>query len=69
MRTTFLRSLVVIAVVQFIVTRTRAGHALEEGSAERMWALYPLNVLLNALAWTFLLHLSGRALRLPRRPS
>ncbi|HYM16073.1 MAG TPA: hypothetical protein VEZ14_10985 [Dehalococcoidia bacterium] len=63
MRKTFLRTLAVTAVMQFIVTRTRAGHAIEEGSAERMWMLYPVNVLANALAWTLLIAAAARVTR------
>ena len=49
--------------MQFVVTRSRAGHAIEEGSAERMWMLYPFNVLLNALAWTLLIAAAARVTR------
>lgn len=63
MRKTFVRTLMVTAVMQFIVTRTRAGQAIEEGSAERMWLMYPLNVLLNAVAWTLLIAAAGRVAR------
>lgn len=55
MKQRFLRSLLIIAVVQFFITRQAAGRAVEEGRAERMWMLYPLNVALNALAWTLIL--------------
>ncbi len=64
MRTTFLRTIAVVAVVQFVITRTMAGNALEEGRAERMWVMYPANVLMNALAWTLLLAAAGRVRRL-----
>lgn len=67
MRGTFLRSLVVIGIVQFFITRKQAGDALEAGRAERMWALYPLNVAMNAMMWTLLIAGSGRALRALRR--
>ena len=67
MRRTFLRTLFVVAVVQFAITRHLAGQAVEEGRAERMWMLYPFNVLLNALAWTLLVSTSARTLRLIRR--
>ncbi|MEX2247537.1 MAG: hypothetical protein WEC75_12730 [Dehalococcoidia bacterium] len=66
MRKTFVRSLLITAVVQFIVTRTRAGQAYEEGAAERMWMLYPINVLLSALFWTVAIRTSARALRVVR---
>ena len=50
MRTTFFRALAVTAVLQFVITRSLAGQVIEEGRAERMWMMYPVNVLLNALA-------------------
>lgn len=67
MRSTFLRTLAAIAIMQFFVTRNMAGRAMEEGRAERMWMLYPVNVLMNALAWTLLISAGGRALRIFRR--
>ena len=67
MRRTFVRTLAVIAVMQFFVTRTMAGRVVEEGRAERMWMLYPVNVLMNALAWTLVISAGGRALRVFRR--
>jgi hypothetical protein len=66
LRRTFLRTLAVTAVIQFIVTRTRAGHAIEEGAAERMWMMYPATVLMNALMWTLLIAASNRVLRVVR---
>jgi hypothetical protein len=66
MRKIFVRTLAVTAVIQFAVTRTMAGHAIEEGRAERMWMMYPLNVLINAIAWTLLLSLAGSFLRVFR---
>ena len=63
----FLRVLAVIAVVQFFVTRQAAGRAIEEGRAERMWMLFPLNVLLNAAMWTLVITAIGRGIRLIRR--
>jgi hypothetical protein len=63
MRSTFLRTLAVIAIVQFVITRTMAGQALEDGRAERMWMMYPLNVTMNALAWTLLFAGAGRLRR------
>jgi hypothetical protein len=66
MRTTFLRSLLVVAVVQFVITRYRAGQAYEEGEAERMWMLYPVSVVMNALMWTLLIRGTARVLRLIR---
>lgn len=62
-RKTFVRTLAVTAVMQFIVTRTRAGQAIEEGSAERMWMMYPLNVLVSALAWTIVIAAAARVAR------
>lgn len=66
MRKMFVRTLAVTAVIQFIITRTLAGQAVEEGRAERMWMMYPVNVLLNALAWTLALAAAGRVLRIFR---
>jgi hypothetical protein len=51
----FLKVLAVVAVVQFVVTRQAAGNVIEEGRAERMWLLYPLNVAINAALWTLLI--------------
>jgi hypothetical protein len=48
----FIGALVVSAVLQFIVTRQRAGLAIEEGAAESMWLRYPFHVVANALLWT-----------------
>ena len=64
MRTTFFRALAVVAIVQFVITRTMAGRALEEGSAERMWMMYPLNVVMNAFAWTLVFAAFGRVRRI-----
>ncbi len=69
MRKRFLHTLAVVAVVQFAVTRTLAGHVLEEGRAERMWMMYPANVLLNAVAWTLLISAGGRVARIFGRAS
>ncbi len=66
MRKIFVRTLAVTAVIQFAITRTLAGQAIEEGRAERMWMMYPFNVLLNALAWTLLLAAAGRVVRVFR---
>ena len=60
MRKTFVRILVVNAVLQFFVTRRRAGQTFEEGAAEMLWMRYPLSVLANALAWTLMLTALGR---------
>ncbi len=67
MRKTFLKTLLVVGVVQFAITRHMAGQVVEEGRAERMWMLYPFNVVLNALAWTLLFVASARFVRLIRR--
>lgn len=67
MRRLYLRTLAVIAITQFFITRTMAGRAIEEGQAERMWMMYPLNVALNAAAWTLLLAAAGRLARVVRR--
>ena len=66
MRRLFIRTLAVTAIIQFVVTRTLAGQAVEEGRAERMWLLFPLNVLLNAAAWTLMLAAAGRVVRVFR---
>ncbi len=67
MRRTFVRTLLVTAVLQFFITRRMAGQVIEEGRAERMWMLFPVNVVMNALAWTLLLAGVGRALSIFRR--
>lgn len=63
----FLRALVVTAVLQFVVTRMRAGRMEEEGQAELLWVRYPFVVLANALAWTMMVSIAGRGVRLIRR--
>ncbi len=63
---TFLRTLAAVAVVQFVITRTMAGRVIEEGRAERMWMMYPINVLVNATAWTLVFAALSRARRLLR---
>jgi hypothetical protein len=65
---TFLRILVAVAVVQFVITRTLAGQAIEEGRAERMWMMYPVNVLVNTAAWMLLIAALSRGRRLFRAP-
>ena len=67
MRRLYFRTLAVTAIIQFLITRTLAGRAIEEGQAERMWMMYPINVALNAAAWTLLLAAAGRAARIVRR--
>lgn len=67
MRRLYFRTLAVTAIVQFFVTRTIAGRTVEEGQAERMWMMYPLNVALNAAAWTLLLAAAERTSRIVRR--
>lgn len=67
MRRIFLRTLAVTAVLQFVLTRARAGRVEEEGAAEMMWALYPFNVVLNAAAWTLLIASVGGVVRVLRR--
>lgn len=66
MRKRFLYTLAVIAPLQFLITRKLAGEAVEEGRAERLWLLYPWNVLFNALAWTLLITLVSNLFRLAR---
>jgi hypothetical protein len=67
MRKRFLRTLIVTAAVQFFVKRTLAGRVVEEGRAERLWMMYPVNVVANALAWTLLLTALSAAFRALRR--
>jgi hypothetical protein len=67
MRKTFFRTLAVTAAVQFVITRHLAGQVIEEGRAERMWMMYPFNVVLNALAWTLMISATRGALRSIRR--
>jgi len=63
MSKTFLRLLIVNAILQFITTRTRAGRAEEEGAVEAMWLRYPIAVVVNALIWTLMISTLGRVLR------
>jgi len=63
MKAIFFRALAVSAVLQFIITRQRAGQTLIEGEAEAMWLRYPFNVVLNALMWTLMLSALGAGLR------
>jgi hypothetical protein len=67
MRRRFLRTLAIVAVLQFFVTRQAAGNAIEEGRAERMWLLFPLNCVINAAMWTLVLTAIGGTMRLLRR--
>lgn len=67
MKKTFVRVLAVNAVLQFVVTRQRAGRMIEEGAAEMLWLRYPLSVLLNALVWTLMLSAFGRVASALRR--
>lgn len=64
---TFFRVLAVTVLLQFFVTRKAAGNVIEEGRAERMWMLFPVNVLLNAAMWTLLITVVGRGVRAVRR--
>ena len=66
MRRTFLRTLVAVAVVQFVITRTMAGQAVEEGRAERLWMTYPANVVANTVAWMLVFAALSRGRRLFR---
>ncbi len=63
MRTTFIRVFAVVAIVQFVTTRAMAGRVVEEGRAERLWMMYPLNVMMNAMTWTLLFAALGRIRR------
>ena len=67
MQRRFLRTLAVIAIVQFVITRQAAGRTTEEGRAERMWMFYPVNVVMNAAAWTLLLAFASVTARIIRR--
>jgi hypothetical protein len=67
MRKTFLRTLLIMGVVQFVVTRRMAGQVIEEGRAERMWMLFPVNLLLNAAFVTLVIAASGGMLKALRR--
>ena len=67
MRKTFVRTLIITAAFQFVITRRMAGHVIEEGRAERMWMMYPVNVVMNALAWTLLFAGIGRITGMFRR--
>jgi hypothetical protein len=67
MRRLYFRTLAVTAIIQFFVTRMLAGRTMEEGQAERMWMMYPLNVVLNALAWTLLITAVQRGVSALRR--
>lgn len=67
MRKTFFRTLAVTAIIQFVITRTLAGQTVEEGRAERMWMMYPLNVFLNTCAWTLLFSVGSKTLSVFRR--
>ena len=69
MSKTFTRALILNAVLQFVVTRQRAGNALEEGAAEAMWLRYPFVVLANALLWTIMLSTVGLIAGIFRRSS
>jgi len=67
MTKTFVRALLLNAVLQFVITRARAGRVEEEGRAEALWLLYPFVVVGNALLWTLILTAFSRAFRLVRR--
>jgi hypothetical protein len=45
-------TLILSAVLQFALTRRRAGQTIFEGDAEAMWLRYPVNVLFNAAIWS-----------------
>jgi hypothetical protein len=69
MSKTFTRALILNAVLQFVVTRQRAGNAIEEGVAEMLWVRYPFVVVMNALLWTIMLSTLGRVAGVFRRSS
>jgi hypothetical protein len=60
---TFVRLLIVNAVLQFITTRMRAGRSEDEGAAEAMWLRYPLTVVINAFIWTLMVSTIARLVR------
>jgi hypothetical protein len=60
MKKTFVRALIINAVFQFVITRQRAGRAIDEGAAEMMWLRYPASVLINAFVWSLMLTALGR---------
>jgi hypothetical protein len=60
MQKLFIRALIVTAVLQFVITRARAGRVENEGEAEMLWARYPFVVVANALTWTLLLAVGGK---------
>jgi hypothetical protein len=64
---TFLRLLIANAILQFIVTRRRAGRTADEGAAEAMWLRYPLTVVINAFIWSLALSTGARLVRPLRR--
>lgn len=55
MKKTFVLALIIHAVFQFVITRHRAGRAIDEGAAEMMWLRYPASVLINAFMWSLML--------------
>lgn len=67
MLTIFVRTLVVTAVLQFFITRRRAGNVIIEGEAEALWMRYPFNVLFSAVMWTLTIAAAGAAVRQVRR--
>jgi len=66
MKKLFVRALIISALLQFIVTRARAGRVEEEGEAELLWVRYPFVVVMNALMWSLILAGAGRAIRVLR---
>ena len=67
MRKTFIRTLLIMSVVQFFMTRRMAGQVMEEGRAERMWMLFPVNLVLNAAFVTLVIAGTGGLLGVFRR--
>lgn len=67
MKKAFLRSLAVNAVLQFIITRNRAGKIEEEGAGEALWLRYPLVVIANALIWALMVTTISGLVRSIRR--
>lgn len=68
MKKAFFRSLAVNVVLQFIITRNRAGKTYEEGAAEALWIRFPFVVVANALIWALMFSTLGRVIGSLRRP-
>jgi hypothetical protein len=67
MKKAFVRALVVNFLLQFIITRNRAGRTYEEGAAEALWLRFPFVVVANALIWALMFSTLGRIIGSLRR--